>query len=100
MLKKIKHLPQHQKIVSSPLIKIIKIGLVVFVVGVVIEVLIINRLSTYGEKINQIEREKTQLELENADLKDKLFHKISLNQSSKMAEYLGFEPIKNIQYIK
>ncbi len=100
MLKKIKQLPQHKKVPSSSLIKIIKISLVVFVVGVVLEVLIINRLSTFGAKINQIEKEKSQLELENADLKDKLFNKISLDKTSKKAMEVGFEPIKSIEYIK
>ncbi len=100
MLKKIRHLPQHTKVPTTSLTRIIKIGLVVFIIGVVIEVLIINRSSTLGAKISQIEREKAELELDNADLRDKLYRKISLNESFLSAGALGFEAIKNIEYIK
>src|SRR5437868_3905759 len=99
MLRKINQLPQQPKLPSSPFVRFFKIGIAIFIIGVVLEVLVVNRLATYGDKISQLERQKTELELENADLKDKLFNKVSLDFISKKSSSLGFEKIKNVEYI-
>lgn len=100
MFKRSAQLPQHTKAPTHPLFRFFKIGIVLFILGVVLEVFIVNRLSTYGEKINEIERKKSQLELENSDLKDKLYTKLSLEKISKQASSLGFDSIKKTEYIK
>lgn len=72
--------------------------LIIFVVTV--EIWVANRLSTFGEKINGLEATKYSLQLENDYLKNSIAQKKSLYLNSKKSLFLGFNKIKNIQYIK
>lgn len=74
--------------------------IVVIIFVVTIEIWVSNRLSTFGEKINGLESTKYSLALENDYLKNQIAQKKSLNLNEKKSALLGFEKIKNIQYIK
>lgn len=79
----------------------IVIGLVLLIIfGVMVEIWVANRLSTFGEKINGLEATKYSLELENDYLKNQIAQKKSLNLNQIKSLNLGFGKIKNIEYIK
>lgn len=79
----------------------IVIGLVLLVIFVVtLEIWVANRLSTFGEKINQLESTKYSLTLENDYLRNQVAQKKSLSLNQKKSLNLGFDKIKKIEYIK
>lgn len=79
----------------------IVVALVLIIIFVVtVEIWVANRLSTFGEKINGLESTKYSLQLENDYLKNAIAQKKSLNLNAKKSAFLGFNKIKNIQYIK
>lgn len=91
----------HVRLVSTKrLLKYSKIGLVVFLTGVIFEVWIVNQLSVYGNKIEEINRLISSLRLENAILESTLAENSSLNLVNKKAEEYGFGEVKHIEYIK
>lgn len=77
------------------------ITLVLVIIFVVtIEIWVANRLSTFGEKINGLESTKYSLQLENDYIKNQIAQKKSLTLNEKKSQSLGFNKIKNIEYIK
>ena len=77
------------------------IGIVLLVIFVVtLEIWVANRLSTFGEKINSLESTKYSLELENDYLRNQVAQKKSLLLNQKKSMNLGFNKIKNVEYIK
>ena len=78
---------------------IISVALFILVI-IIIEIWVVNRLSTFGEQILQLERTKASLQLENKILKNQISEKGALKEVRKKAEDLGFEVSKNIEYIK
>lgn len=74
--------------------------LMIFLVGMVVEVWAANRLSTYGEQIAKITQETQQLTLENQLLGNEIAEKASFNQVEQHAKILGFEEIQHVQYLQ
>lgn len=72
----------------------------VIIFVVMVEIWVANRLSTFGEKINGLESTKYSLALENDYLKNQIAQKKSLTLNEKKSKSLGFDKMKNIQYIK
>lgn len=73
--------------------------LLTFVLIVVLEIWIVNRLSTYGEKINKLENIKISLIAENQYIKNQISQKSSLLELQTLSEKLGFRKIQKIEYI-
>src|SRR3989344_5151718 len=80
--------------------KIIKIGISVLIISIIIEVYVVNSLSSYGDSFSDLEIVKSNLELENQILKNKIATEGGLNLIQIRASALGFEPIKSMGYIK
>ncbi len=79
----------------------IVIGLALIIIFVImLEIWVANRSSTFGEKINSLEATKYSLELENDYLRNQIAQKRSLTLNQKKSMNLGFNKIKNIEYIK
>jgi len=72
----------------------------VFLTAAIIEIWTVNRLSTYGQKISNIEQSKTELTLENQILQDEIAQKSSLSEVEKYATTLGFDSDPKIQYLQ
>lgn len=79
----------------------IVIGLALIIIFVItLEIWVVNRSATFGEKINSLEATKYSLELENDYLRNQVAQKKSLTLNQKKSMNLGFGKIKNIEYIK
>lgn len=65
-----------------------------------IEVWAVNRLSSYGDKLNQIKSAQSKLELENQLLANEIALKNSLSFIEERSTLLGFLPVKNVEYLK
>lgn len=59
----------------------------------------INRLSTYGEKINKIKQAQASLELENQVLENQIAQSASLLNIQEKANQLGFTQASRVEYI-
>lgn len=79
--------------------RIVLFCLIAIVSVVVLEIWVMNRLSTYGEKIGEIEHAIESLRLENQILENKVAQKSSLYQLKKYGANLGLDKIKKIEYI-
>lgn len=60
----------------------------------------VNRLPTYGDKIQQLKEAKTALQLENRVLENTISENVALGLVEKRANRLGFETVKNLEYVK
>ncbi|MBI2011836.1 hypothetical protein HYS91_03635 [Candidatus Daviesbacteria bacterium] len=80
--------------------KIILSLIVVTIVAALIQIWVVNRLSTYGEQIISLEKSANVLELENKVLRNKLDKASSLKEINILARNLGFESIKKIEYLQ
>ncbi len=58
-----------------------------------------NRLATYGDRINNLEQAKASLRMENQILENKIADKSSLNKVAKTSTHLGFQKVKNVEYL-
>ncbi len=81
-------------------LRLLKIGGVLLAVIVVAEVLVVNRLSTYGNKIQDLNDQKSALELENLLLKNQIAEFNALNNINEKASIFGFENIKKVEHIR
>lgn len=79
--------------------RFIKIGALLLIAGVIIEAWVVNSLSSYGDKLSDLEREKAKLELENQVLKNELASQAALKLVEQRAKSVGFEPIRTLEYI-
>lgn len=70
-----------------------------FLIVSIIEIWAVNRLSTYGEKISKIERQKQELTLENQTLENEIAKRASLSEVEKYATAFGFESTTKIGYL-
>lgn len=70
------------------------------VLTVILEIWVVNRLSTYGGKISKLEETKAMLTLENKILENEIAKNSSLFNMEKYSKNLSFEKIKDIQYLK
>lgn len=71
----------------------------VVLVFIILEIWSVNRLSSFGSELSRIEQAKANLTLQNDLLEAQIAESSSLNQASKMAGALGFQNIKDIQYL-
>ena len=94
MLKKIQ-IKNHPK---SPLL--LKGGIGILIATVILEVWMVNRLAAMGGKLNQIKILKSQLELENQLLENKIVLTSSLNNISIVSEQLGLKNSQQVEFYK
>jgi len=80
--------------------KIIALLGLTILVGAILEIWVSNRLATFGTQYTEIERAKNSLTLENQLLEDQIATKESLSRTQKYAELIGFQQVKNIEYIE
>lgn len=66
----------------------------------ILEIWSMNRLSTYGLQISQLERTKQSLTLENQVLENEIARRASLNKIEGNATYYGFSQVKKVEYMK
>lgn len=91
----------NNKSLSSPrAIKFIFLGLICFLVVFSAEIWIVNRLATYGDKIQKIKEAQSKLELENQLLVNAVAKDSSMVTLEEKAKQLGFDSINQIEYIK
>lgn len=77
---------------------LIFLGLILLIVAV-LEIWSVNRLATFGEQINKLERSKAALKLENKLLENEIAKYSSLSEAQKYAPHLGFENTKKVEYL-
>lgn len=80
--------------------RLIRVGVVTLLIIFFLEIWMVTRLSTYGNKIQEMKDNKANLLLENQILENAISEKSSLALIEKKALLLGFEPIKKIESIK
>jgi len=80
--------------------KIVITLVLIIIFAVTVEIWVANRMSTFGEKINGLELTKYSLQLENDYLRNEIAQKKSLNLNAKKSTFLGFDKIKNVEFIK
>ena len=81
-------------------IKAARLIIVVFFLVLFLEIWVVNRLSTFGHKIQDIKDSQASLELENQILESQIAKQASLLAIESKASALGFDSLKNIEYIK
>lgn len=79
--------------------KIILTLSLVLLIGIILEIWVVNRLSTYGEKISKLEKAAAILKLENQVLKNKVDLKSSIQEIEIRAKEAGFVKINKLQYL-
>lgn len=82
------------------IIKVTKIVGIIFVIVFILEVWMVNRLSTYGNRIENLKQEEAALILQNQILENQIAQNQSLGRLEKLSNELGFDSIKNIEYYK
>lgn len=75
-------------------------GLSIFLIVLFVEIWVVNRTSTYGDKIYQLKQAQTNLELENQVLSNTIAQSSAMVLLEKKATSLGFNTINQIEYIK
>ncbi len=78
----------------------IKIGIGIFLVALVLEVWMVNRLSTAGRELQDIKDTKARLETENQLLSNEIARNISLARLEEEATLMGFTANKTLEYLK
>ncbi len=68
--------------------------------GVILEIWLVNRLSTNGEQISKLEKTAFELQLENQILKNQIDQKKSISLIEKQAASLGLDRSYQIEYFK
>ncbi|MFH0937016.1 MAG: hypothetical protein V1808_01860 [Candidatus Daviesbacteria bacterium] len=96
-MKKIK---QEEERPKKRLLKVIRVTVVLVLVIFFLEIWMMTRLSTYGNKIQELKQTKDAITLENQILENTIAKNSSLNLVEKKASQLGFGSIKNLEYIK
>lgn len=74
--------------------------LVIFILLILIEIWVLNRLSTYGSVIQSLEVQKETLVLENRLLEMEIAKQSSLQGLEPKARSLGFESIRDLEFIR
>lgn len=80
--------------------KMVWVFTMVILLVIFAEVLVVNRLSTFGSKIQQIKDSQANLRLENQVLENEIAKHSSLLSVESSSSKLGFESVKNLEYIK
>lgn len=81
-------------------IKYLRFGAVFLLAVLFLEIWSVNRLSTYGEKIQDIKSAKVILELENQVLENQIAQDASLTAIEVKASALGFNSVKTWHYFR
>jgi|WetSurMetagenome_2_1015567.scaffolds.fasta_scaffold1604888_1 hypothetical protein len=90
-----------QNVTQNPkVLKFCIYGLVIFLIVFTAEIWMVNRLSTYGDKIQNLKEMQSKLELENQILANSIAMESSMVRLEKKASELGFGTISKIEYIK
>ncbi len=75
---------------QKKLFRLIKISIFFLIIVFVIEIWVVNRLSTYGQRIQDIKQTQTNLILENQILENSIAQNMSLHIIEQRAGMLGF----------
>lgn len=90
-----------EKLDRNPkILKYIIFGMIFFLTTFSLEIWIVNRLSTYGDKIQELKVAEAKLELENQIIANSIAKDSSMIALEKKAAELGFGSINQIEYIK
>lgn len=90
-----------QRLKNNPkAIRFVILGLTIFLVVLFVEIWVVNRTATYGDKIYQLKHAQADLELENQVLSNTIAQVSSMALLEKKATVLGFNTINHIEYIK
>lgn len=79
--------------------KIIILPILIILLVSVLEIWVVNRLSTYGDQISQLQQREASLRMENQLLENEIAEKSSLIQVDKASKSLGFEKVKKFEYV-
>lgn len=85
---------------KNKILKSVKILAAVFLIIFLFEVWMTSRLSTYGNKIQEIKNTQAKLQLENQVLENQIAQSTSLLSLEKKSTELGFDSIKNLEYYR
>lgn len=72
----------------------------ILLLGAILEIWTVNRLSSFGDQINKLEEAKQELTLENQILSNEIAKKQSLSQVEGYAKSLGFSSSSNVVYLR
>lgn len=79
--------------------KMVILPVVVILLVSILEIWMVNRLSTYGDQIYQLQQNEASLRLENQLLENEIAERSSLIEGEKASKSLGFEKAKNLEYL-
>lgn len=78
---------------------LLKFTLPIFFITVILEVWMVNRLSSQGLQIQKIQAAEANLRLENQRLESQISQAASLKSLEEKSVQLGFGEIKNLKYL-
>lgn len=73
---------------------------VTFFLTLMLQIWMVNRLSSFGDKLNQIKADQKQVELQNIILENSIAKLSSLETVEKQALVLGFMETKDVAFLK
>lgn len=79
--------------------KIIILPIVVILAVSVLEIWVVNRLSTYGDQISQLQQREASLRMDNQLLENEIAEKASLIEIDRASKSLGYQKVKNFEYV-
>lgn len=91
---------EEEKKSHKKIAKFIKYSIGLLVFAFILQVWMVNRLSTYGYKIKQLQEAQANLEMENQILENQIAQESSLLKVESKAILLGFKNIKKLEYYK
>ena len=80
--------------------KWLKIGAPLLILVLFLEIWSVNRLSTFGKKIDDLKRSESEIVLQNTILENQIAQKSSLLLLANQSKSLGFDSSSQVQYIK
>ena len=95
-----KYLQKNEDESQKRVFRLIKIALCLLVLVFILEIWMVNRLSTYGKQIQNIKEAQSELILENQILENSIAQNMSLKKIETEAQNFGFLGIKDLEYIK
>lgn len=95
-----KRIQEEEKKPAKKLANLVRVGIIIFLVVFFVEIWAVNRLATFGDKIQELTSAQASLELENQVLQNSIAQKASLLSVSKQAGSYGFDNVKNFEYVK
>ena len=91
---------EDEKSSKKKVLRIAKFVGVILLVVFALEIWMVNRLSTYGNKIQSFKQQEAALQLENQVLTNQIAQKASLMSTEKRSTALGFDSVKSVEYLK